>query len=36
MDAIATMAGFNDRHSFLRAFKKTTGLSPSDFRKSLN
>jgi hypothetical protein len=21
---IATMAGFNDRHSFLRAFKKTT------------
>ncbi|WP_455586605.1 helix-turn-helix domain-containing protein [Bacteroides sp.] len=31
-DAIAFEAGFNDRQALYRVFKKTTGLSPRDFR----
>ena len=34
-EGIAFEAGFNDRRSFYNAFKKITGLSPSDFRKSM-
>ena len=36
IDGIAFDAGFNDRKTFYRVFKKTTGLSPSDFKNSLN
>lgn len=35
MEQIAYDSGFNDRISFYRAFKKSTGLSPSDFQKNL-
>lgn len=35
IDKIAYDAGFNDRQSFHRVFKKKTGLSPSDFRKNI-
>lgn len=35
IDAIAFDAGFNDRRTFYRVFKKITGLSPSDFRKNI-
>ncbi|MDL2221459.1 AraC family transcriptional regulator [Parabacteroides sp. OttesenSCG-928-N08] len=35
IDAIAFDAGFNDRISFYRVFKKRTGLSPTDFRKNM-
>ncbi|MDL2244711.1 AraC family transcriptional regulator [Parabacteroides sp. PFB2-10] len=35
MEEIAFDSGFNDRVSFYRAFKKVTGLSPTDFRKNL-
>jgi YesN/AraC family two-component response regulator len=35
VDEIADTAGFNDRKSFYRVFKKTTGLSPTDFRKNM-
>ncbi len=35
VDALAFQIGFNDRKSFYRTFKKTTGLSPSEFRKSI-
>lgn len=33
--AIGIDAGFNNKTSFLNAFKKRTGKSPSDYRKSL-
>jgi AraC-like DNA-binding protein len=35
VDEIAEAAGFNDRKTFYRVFKKTTGLSPTDFRKNM-
>ncbi|GHT60437.1 hypothetical protein FACS189451_00490 [Bacteroidia bacterium] len=35
VDEIAYAAGFNDRKSFYRVFKITTGLSPTDFRKNM-
>lgn len=35
MEDIAFDTGFNDRISFYRAFKKVTGLSPTDFRKNI-
>ncbi|GAB6012682.1 helix-turn-helix domain-containing protein [Viscerimonas tarda] len=34
VDAIALEAGFGNRISFYQAFKKMTGLSPSDFRNN--
>lgn len=34
IDAIALEVGFGNRISFYQAFKKITGLSPSDFRNS--
>ncbi len=35
IESIAFDSGFNDRKSFYRVFKKVTGLSPSEFRDSL-
>lgn len=35
IDAIAEFSGFNDRKTFYRIFKKTTGLAPSEFRASV-
>ncbi len=35
VDALAFQVGFNDRKSFYRTFKKSTGLSPSEFRKNI-
>jgi AraC-like DNA-binding protein/tetratricopeptide (TPR) repeat protein len=35
IEGIALKAGFNDRQTFYRAFKKFTGLSPSGFRGNL-
>lgn len=32
LEAVAAECGFNNRNSFTRAFKKVTGISPSDFR----
>ncbi|MDR3253049.1 MAG: helix-turn-helix domain-containing protein, partial [Tannerella sp.] len=34
IDSLAYESGFNDRTIFYRVFKKTTGLSPSDFKKN--
>lgn len=36
IDAVASAAGFNDRHNFYRAFKRITGLSPSAFRANIS
>ena len=36
IDGIAFDSGFNDRKTFYRVFKKTTGLSPSDFKNTLS
>lgn len=36
IDGIAFEAGFDNRVSFYRVFKKMTGLSPTDFRKNLD
>ena len=36
IDQIAEQSGFSNRQSFYEAFKKTTGISPSDFRKNYN
>lgn len=36
IDAIALEVGFNNRISFYQAFKKLTGLSPSEFRNNKN
>ena len=33
---IYMQCGFNNRTTFIRTFKKATGLSPSDFRKANN
>ena len=35
IEGIAIDVGFNDRKSFYRAFKRFTGLSPSEFRNNL-
>lgn len=35
IDAIADFSGFNDRKTFYRIFKKTTGLAPSEFRANV-
>ncbi len=35
IDMLATQVGFNNRKSFHRAFKKQTGLTPSEFRQSI-
>lgn len=32
---IFTLTGFNNRNTFLRTFKKITGLSPSEYKKHL-
>lgn len=34
IDTLAFDAGFNDRTTFYRVFKKTTGISPTDFKKN--
>lgn len=34
MKDVASMAGFNDYHYFSKAFKKVTGVSPANYRKS--
>ncbi len=36
LEAIASQSGFNTRPSFINAFKKFTGLTPSEFRKNPN
>ncbi|NDV84870.1 helix-turn-helix domain-containing protein [Bacteroides sp. 51] len=36
IDQIAYSSGFNDRKSFYRAFKKITGLAPSEFRENMS
>lgn len=36
IDALAEMVGFANKVSFYKAFKKETGVSPSDFRKASN
>lgn len=36
IDAVAEMVGFSNKVSFYKAFKKVTGKSPTDFRKSTN
>lgn len=33
IEALSDRLGFSDRHSFTRAFKRWTGLAPSEFRK---
>lgn len=33
IEALSDNLGFSDRHSFTRAFKRWTGLAPSEFRK---
>lgn len=35
MDEISEKLGFSDRHSFTRAFKRWSGISPSGYRKAL-
>jgi YesN/AraC family two-component response regulator len=35
LEGIGFEVGFEERRSFYNAFKKITGLSPSDFRKNL-
>jgi YesN/AraC family two-component response regulator len=35
IEGVAIDAGFNDRKTFYRVFKKFTGLSPSEFRENL-
>lgn len=36
MNAIAMMVGYDDLHYFTRVFKKTTGQSPSEYRKDID
>jgi two-component system response regulator YesN len=35
VDEIASRVGYNSSHSFRRAFKRVTGISPSSFRQSV-
>ena len=35
LEAIASEAGFNNRNTFISAFKKVTGLKPSEFLKDI-
>jgi AraC-like DNA-binding protein len=35
VDEIASRVGYNSSHSFRRAFKRVTGISPSAFRQSV-
>ena len=35
IEGIALEAGFNDRKTFYRVFKKSTGFSPADYRENL-
>jgi len=35
IEGIALDSGFNDRSTFYRVFKKTTGFSPTDFRNNI-
>lgn len=35
-EAFAEMVGFSNKVSFYQSFKKVTGMSPADFRKSSN
>lgn len=36
VEAFAEMVGFSNKVSFYQSFKRVTGMSPSDFRKSQN
>ena len=36
LEAIAEESGFNNRNTFTVAFKKVTGLNPSEFLKDIN
>jgi AraC-like DNA-binding protein/transposase-like protein len=36
IDEIASRVGYNSSHSFRRAFKRVTGVSPSDYRQSVD
>ncbi|HET6789515.1 MAG TPA: helix-turn-helix domain-containing protein, partial [Aquabacterium sp.] len=33
IEALSEQLGFSDRHSFTRAFRRWTGLAPSEFRR---
>jgi AraC-like DNA-binding protein len=35
IDAIATLMGFQDNSAFYRSFRKWTGMSPGEYRRSL-
>jgi len=34
LESIAAKLGFSDRHSFTRAYKRWTGLTPSQYRRN--
>jgi len=33
IEALSEQLGFSDRHSFTRAFRRWTGLAPSEYRR---
>jgi AraC-like DNA-binding protein len=35
IDAIATLMGFQDNSAFYRSFRKWTGMSPGEYRRSV-
>jgi AraC-like DNA-binding protein len=35
LETIANEAGFNNRNTFISAFKKVTGIKPSEFLKDI-
>jgi AraC-like DNA-binding protein len=35
LETIANEAGFNNRNTFISAFKKVTGVKPSDFLRDI-